>query len=188
MTARRSTPLHRVLHWTIAVAMGVLFITGFLRMTWMNKHVIMDTIAAHTPEMELGKDRLTAIAVAIRDPMWQWHVVFAHIMMAALLVRIIYMVAKGIRFPDPFARNTPRVQRLQGSVYLLFYLFVAVQAVTGAYMRWNSGGSLEKDLETVHKWALYWFPIFALLHLAGVVWAELKDRKGITSRMIGGGE
>ncbi|MFA5573939.1 MAG: cytochrome b/b6 domain-containing protein [Brumimicrobium sp.] len=41
-------------------------------------------------------------------------------------------------------------------------------------------------METVHKWGIYWFPIFIVLHLLGALLAEFSTKKGITSKMIGG--
>ena len=34
---KKFTAFHRLLHWIMAIAMPVLFITGFLRMYWMSK-------------------------------------------------------------------------------------------------------------------------------------------------------
>jgi cytochrome b len=46
--------------------------------------------------------------------------------------------------------------------------------------------SLSELAETVHKFAVYWTPIFILLHFAGIAISENTNRKGITSKMIGG--
>lgn len=52
--------------------------------------------------------------------------------------------------------------------------------ITGFFPDWKA------NIETVHKWGIYWFPIFILLHLTGIIIAELSTKKGITSKMIGG--
>lgn len=36
-----------------------------------------------------------------------------------------------------------------------------------------------------HKWGLNWFPIFIILHLAGIVISENSSNKGLTQKMIG---
>ena len=110
------TVFHRILHWTMALAMPILFITGFLRMNWMNKHHIVAIIEGET-EM-IPKETMTAIATTIREPMWQWHEVFAHVMIFSFIARIIYMIVKGIRFPNPFKKNTALKERLQGFTYV----------------------------------------------------------------------
>src|SRR5690554_6532356 len=126
---RKFTPLHRLLHWTIAVAMIVLFATGFLRMYWMNKHKMVDVIASKT--QALPKEEMIEIAKAIRAPMWEWHVFFAYLMVFAFIIRIVYMLLKGIKFPNPFNNTLQLKGRLHGSVYILFYVFVFVSIITG---------------------------------------------------------
>lgn len=178
------TILHRALHWIMALALPVLFITGFLRMYWMNKHHIVEVIASKTDL--LSEEIMVDIAKTIRAPMWEWHVIFAQVIIAAFVIRIGYMIFKGIRFPNPFKRKLVLKERIQGSLYIFFYLFVFLSAFTGVSMRLDLFPELKHSIETVHKLGLYWFPIFVLLHLIGVLIAELTDKKGIVSKMIGG--
>lgn len=185
-TGKRFTATHRLLHWVMAFAMPVLFITGFLRMEWMNRHKIADYIRANTAEGAVTQDQLKAIGKAIREPMWEWHILFAKIMIAAFVLRIIYMIAKGIRFPNPFKSGATFSTRIQGLTYIYFYLFVFINAVTGIALEYKLFSEWKQPIEAVHKWGLYWFPIFILLHFAGVALSELNNRKGITSKMIGG--
>ena len=178
------TLIHRILHWIMAFAMPVLFITGFLRMYCINKNHIAGIIESKTSA--IPKEQMTEIAKSIREPMWQWHEVFAHIMIFSFLARIIYMLVKGIRFPNPFKSNQPLKERLQGFTYVYFYLFVFISAVTGICIEKGFFPQWKEGIETVHKWGIYWFPIFILLHFVGVVIAELSNKKGIASKMIGG--
>ncbi len=178
------TAFHRILHWVMALAMPVLFITGFLRMYWMNKNHIVGIIGSKTSAVPV--EQMTDIAVSIREPMWQWHEVFAYIMIFAFTARIIYMFAKGIRFPNPFKSNQSLKERLQGFTYVYFYLFVSISAFTGICIKNDLLSPYVDTIEVVHKWGIYWFPIFIVLHLIGIVAAELTNKKGITSKMIGG--
>lgn len=178
------TVFHRILHWTMALAMPILFITGFLRMNWMNKHHIVAIIEGET-EM-IPKETMTAIATTIREPMWQWHEVFAHVMIFSFIARIIYMIVKGIRFPNPFKKNTALKERLQGFTYVYFYLFVFISAITGISINKGFFTEWKDGIEMVHKWGIYLFPIFIVLHLVGIVIAEHSKKKGIVSKMIGG--
>src|SRR5690625_5409683 len=74
----RFTIQHRVLHWTMGLAISILFITGFLRMYWMNKHRIISVIKSHLSDASLSDEQMTSIATDIRAPMWQGHEVVAH--------------------------------------------------------------------------------------------------------------
>lgn len=183
---KKFTVIHRVLHWTIALAMPILFITGFLRMYWMNKKGIIQVIESKTTATPLSEDVLSEIGSTIREPMWEWHELFANVMIVAFIARILYMIFKGIRFPNPFSTSLDLKERLQGFVYIYFYVFVFISAFTGVCIEKGFFTEYGEQIETVHKWGLYWFPIFIVLHLAGIVLAECSTKKGIASKMIGG--
>src|SRR5690625_3146929 len=97
----RFTIQHRVLHWTMGLAVSILFITGFLRMYWMNKHRIISVIKSHLSDASLSDDQMTSIATAIRAPMWLWHVFFAREMIIPFLIRMLYMMVLGTLFTSP---------------------------------------------------------------------------------------
>ena len=185
-TRSKFTILHRILHWVMAFTMPILFITGFLRMYWMNKNNIVAVIESKTAASPLSKEQMTDIAKTIREPMWAWHEIFAYVMIAAFVARILYMLIKGIRFPNPFKSNKPIGERFQGFTYLYFYVFVFISAFTGICIHQGFFTSWKENIETIHKWGVYWFPIFIVLHLSGIVIAELTNKKGIASKMIGG--
>ncbi|QBO58910.1 cytochrome b/b6 domain-containing protein [Chryseobacterium salivictor] len=183
------TVLHRVLHWIFAVVMLVLFTTGFLRMYWMSKTVISDAVNKNLEikNLNLDKQSLRTIVHSVQDPMFEWHVYAAYIITFAFIARIIYMIVKGIRFPNPFLKTTTAKEKLQGFIYLGFYVLIAVQIITGSILKFEIGSeSLGNLAETTHKLAVYWMPIFVILHFAGIAISENTNRKGITSKMIGG--
>lgn len=179
------TGLHRILHWTMAFSMLVLLITGFLRMYWMGKKAFFSAVNSQQ-EIEMTKDQAMVIYKSIRNPMWQWHELFANIMILAFIIRIIYMLVKGIRFPNPFQAKLAVKQRLQGLVYVYFYLYVFMASFTGVCMEYKLLSAYEDTFESAHKLSVYLFPIFVVLHFAGIALAENSTQKGITSKMIGG--
>src|SRR5690625_7135695 len=97
----RFTILHRILHWTMGLAMSILFITGFLRMYWMNKHRIISVIKSRLSDASLSDEQMTSIATDIRAPMWQWHEDFAQVMIIAFIIRMIDILLRGTRFQFP---------------------------------------------------------------------------------------
>lgn len=117
--------------------------------------------------------------------MWEWHEYAAYMMVLAFLARIVYMLVKGIKFPDPLKKSQSVKERMQGFIYIVFYLFVAVSIITGFYLKWVDG-QWSDQISAIHKWAVYWFPIFILLHFGGIVIGELTNKRGIVSKMIGG--
>lgn len=186
---KKYTVLHRILHWVFAIVILVLFTTGFLRIIWMSKSVISNAVNKNLEikNLNLDKQSLRTIVHSVQDPMFEWHVYAAYIITFAFLARIIYMIVKGIKFPNPFLKNTSKKDKFQGFIYLGFYVLIAVQIITGGILKFEIGSESLADLaETVHKLAVYWTPIFILLHLAGIAISENTNRKGITSKMIGG--
>lgn len=183
------TVLHRVLHWVFAIVMLVLLTTGFLRMYWMSKTVISTAVNKNTAiqNLNLDKQSLRTIVHSVQDPMFEWHVYAAYIITFAFIARIIYMMVKGIKFPNPFFKRSSGKDRFQGFIYVAFYILIGVQIITGSILKFELGSESLSDLaETVHKFAVYWTPAFILLHFAGIAISENTNRKGITSKMIGG--
>lgn len=151
----------------------------------MNKNVVINAVERNIQTVELTRTQKMGVAKEIRNQMWPWHPRAAALMVLCIAIRLIYMARQGIRFPSPLDSKRSARERMQGSLYVLFYLFVIVQILTGMYLE-HIGGSLKGPLEAIHKLAIVWFPLFVLLHVGGIVLAELSDKKGITSKMIGG--
>lgn len=177
--------LHRLLHWAMALLMLLLFVTGFLRMEWMSKKAVVSAIEQNTQGVELSKQQKLGAARTLMHPMWEWHERAAYVFVLLLLIRLVYVAIKGKRFPCPWTRGCTAQQRIQGALYLLFYFFVLVNALTGFYLMWVDG-DLKGQFEKIHKLAIFWFPAFFLLHLLGVIKAETTDKKGLVSQMIAG--
>jgi len=167
----------------MAIGMLVLFSTGFLRMEWMSKRAVLE--AAERQNLEVTQDQVVALYKVLREPMWRWHVYAAYLVTLCFGIRIVYMMARGLRFPNPFQQKISVRERIQGSVYLLFYLFILESMVTGFYLKWIAG-SWKESFETVHKLVMYLFPIFIAGHLIGIWIAEHGRKRGIASKMIGG--
>lgn len=183
------TVLHRILHWVFAGVMLVLFTTGFLRIYWMSKTVIADAVNKNVEikNLNLDKQSLRTIVHSVQEPMFEWHVYAAYVITFAFIARVIYMIVKGIKFPNPFVKGVSGKDQFQGAIYIAFYFLIAIEIITGAILKFEIGTESLADLaETVHKFAVYWTPIFILLHFAGIAISENTNRKGITSKMIGG--
>lgn len=184
---KKFTFLHRSLHWSITLSMFILFFTGFLRMEWMNKKAMIKIIENQlTPEnISVNKNILNVIAKKIQAPMWEWHEVTAYVLLALFIIRVVYMLTNGFRFENPFQKRQPLKTKLQGLIYLAVYLLIFSCIITGFYLKWGDG-TYKSQMETIHKWALYWFPIFVIIHFLGILIGEYTNKKGIASNMISG--
>ena len=49
-----------------------------------------------------------------------------------------------------------------------------------------AGENILEKAEEIHKLAIYWMPGFIVLHFVGITIAELTNKKGIVSKMLGG--
>lgn len=181
---KKTSKLDRFLHWSIAFSMSLLFLTGFLRMTWMAKKNVVKVIESHVGN-SVSPEQSKAIAKELLEPMWQWHEYAAYFILGVLIIKIIYTLFKSSKTPNHFNEKKSVKEYLQKAVYLLFYMFLAATTITGFYLKWGDG-TWKAQMEAIHKLAIYWFPIFIGLHLIGIVIAELTNKKGIVSKMIGG--
>lgn len=183
---KKFTLAHRLLHWTIGIAMLILFLTGFLRMQWMNKKNLSFIITQETAKegLSISESTLKTIGKSSLQPMWEWHELFAYIILGLFVLRIAYMIIKGIRFPNPFKHSTSK-EKCQGFIYLIFYGLVLMNIITGFYLMWGDG-TYKEQMEELHKTGIYWFPIFFLIHLLGIVYDEMSKKSGIVSKMING--
>ena len=186
---KKFTSLHRLLHWGIAVGMFVLLITGFYRVIWLGRKAVGNIIQSGLAEKGINVERsdLRNITSELINPWFQRHTYAAYWVLVLYVIRMCYTFKRGIVFPNPFSAKFSMKERFQGSIYIIFYLLLFVQIFTGFYMAWG-GIEFKQPLETVHKWAVYWTPIFIGVHFIGILIAENshgKD-KGVVSKMIGG--
>lgn len=186
---KKFTALHRILHWGIALGMGVLLITGFYRVVWLGRKAVTNVILNGLEEKGLSVERndLRNITSELINPWFQWHTYAAYWVLILYIVRMIYTFKRGVVFPNPLSSKFSKKERFQGFMYVLFYILVLVQIFTGFYIAWG-GVEFKKTLESIHKWAVYWTPIFIGIHFIGIIIAENSKgkEKGVVSKMIGG--
>ena len=72
-------------------------------------------------------------------------------------------------------------------MYLVFYVCVATSLITGLFLEFGPE-SLEHTMEDIHVLSIYYLITYILLHIGGVLIAELTDDQGLVSRIISGGK
>lgn len=181
------TRLYRVFHWTIAISFFLLLITIFLRLTWMNKNSVAGIIGTYLDEtgQTLTQDQLLTLAKQIREPMWKWHLYIGYFLAGIFSLRFILPLFGILKFQNPLLKKLKMKERFQKWVYVAFYLGVTLSLATGLLMEFGPR-SLKDTLEGVHVLSLYYLIPFILIHLAGVITAEISEQKGIVSRLLGG--
>jgi Ni/Fe-hydrogenase 1 B-type cytochrome subunit len=198
----------RIWHWINAFVILGLLSTVLLRKTflsWRTNSALIEAKlrdAGITVTADLAKD----IAVSIRTPMWDWHYILGFTLTAALVLRVI--VALFVEKKSPFATavcglraffKAPAVERKEALHYALvktgyglFYLCVVVMMTTGLLMYFRNELNLTKDafeqMKERHEQLMWFFVVFVVGHILGVVVAENQQNQGIVSDMINGGQ
>ncbi len=177
---------HRLLHWGIALCITILFSTAFLIEFVIGKKKVV--AALHSQNIEVTEQAGRAVARQLNGGIFDLHIYTGITLTIFFLLRIIYMLIKGIKFPNPFAKNTNAKEKIQGFTYFLFYIFVAIEACTGLGMKYNLfSETIERTAKEIHEFGIYWVPAFVLLHFLGIYIAETTQKdKSIASKMIGG--
>lgn len=205
---RKYQPLSlRLWHWANAIVILSLLGTVLIRKTLLswraNSALIEQKLNAVGTSItpELAKE----IAVAIRDPLWDFHVYLGFALAVLLLSRIIIAVviekkcpgiaavksAMGIR--DLPADEKPKALHYSAVKigYAVFYLVTLLMVTSGLLLNFKTSLGLPKDfagaVKEVHEFTMWFFVLFIAGHVTGVVIAENRGDKGIVSDMIHGG-
>ncbi len=201
-----SGPL-RVWHWGNALLVSGQLLTILFLMVIVNaRSAVPEFIKAASkngaaPTEQQGR----AFAHIISDRIWQWHIVIGLALAAFWLLRVVLelrgpaemrystrllVVARKYRLAPPADKGDARHALLAKTTYALFYLFLTVMVFTGLALTWADDVAflhgIEHPVKEVHNVTMYLILGFAVVHVAGVVWAELTADHGLISRMIGG--
>ena len=205
---RKFQPLSlRLWHWSNSLVILGLLGTVLLRKTflsWRTNSILIEEklrAAGTSITPELSKE----IAVAIRNPLWDWHIYLGYILCTLLLVRILVALFIERRCPgissvtNLFKIKTIPIQARSQALhfifvklgYALFYLVTMLMVVTGVLMVFKTEVGLSKDffgsIKSIHEFMMWFFVAFVAGHISGVVIAENRANRGIVSDMIHGG-
>ena len=99
---------HRILHWSLAIAILFLLLTILLRMGWMNKNHMADILKENLSEIniQISDDQAVVIAKKIRQPMWQWHIYTGYAIVVIYFLRGLLALFQGWLFANPFESIT----------------------------------------------------------------------------------
>lgn len=191
MENKSYSKIYRILHWAIAISFTLLLFTIFLRLTWMNKNNVADIIQNYLTTNEINHnltpDQLIVLAKKIRQPMWDWHIYIGYVLTALFSLRFALPFFGEMKFQNPLAKGLSGKEKFQKWVYLIFYVFVVVSLVTGLIIKFGPK-DLKSTMESIHELSIYYLVAYIVLHIGGVLMAELTSDKGIISRIVGGGK
>lgn len=196
----------RLWHWLDAAVISGLLLTVLLRKTVLSWRT---NAAMFQEQLEQGGISVTPelakkLAVAVRDPMWDWHYVLGFCLAGLLVARLIVAVIWPSERPfgvawrairslidaAPDHRANAGHMALVKSSYAVFYVAVLFMVSTGLSLYFKANLGLSADLtgpvKELHEWMLWFFVVFAGSHVIGVVVDELRVGHDLVSRMIHG--
>lgn len=198
----------RFWHWTNAVVISGLLGTVLMRKTFLswrtNSVVIEEKLnAAGTPTTSaLAKE----IAVAIRDPLWDWHIYLGFALAVLVMARFLIAIFVEKKCPSISAlksalniKSVPVAERYSAFHfttvkigYAVFYAVTLLMVLTGFLLNFKTSMALPKDavggIKEIHELMMWFFVFFVAAHLIGIVIAENRANRGIVSDMIHGGD
>lgn len=206
---RKYHPLSlRLWHWANALVIIGLLLTVLLRKTflsWRTNSVLIETKLQESGTVitpELAKD----IAVAIRNPLWDWHIYLGFALSALFIGRllVIFLIEKeapgmdglknllGIKAIPQQEKGQALHYSLVRISYAVFYLATIFMIVTGLMLNFKTEMGLSKDLagftKEIHELMMWFFVAFVGGHILGVLVAENRKEPGLVSDMIHGGD
>lgn len=182
----------RVWHWANSGAIFLLLITVILRKTFLSVRGNTPLIVAKAQEVGavLTDSQATDIAKALRSPMWQWHPIIGLVAIALLIFRFIIYLQNRASAPD--VSKKPLQYKIVKKSHSLFYVILGVMGVSGVLLYWSEAFGLSTDfnhtVKEVHEFLMWFFVVFVIAHIVGVVKSELGEDRGLVSDMINGGK
>jgi len=86
---------------------------------------------------------------------------------------------------NPLKKGLTGKQRFQFWVYIVFYACVAGSLITGLIIEFGPK-EMKKSMEELHELSIYYLLGYIVLHIGGVLWAEMTSEKGLISKIISG--
>jgi cytochrome b561 len=188
MEKKTYSRMYRIMHWSIAICLIFILFTIFLRLNWMNKNNVAGIIQdymARTGNQQLSQESAIQLAKSIRKPMWQWHIYIGYVLVGLFSLRFVLPLFGEMPFPNPFRKQLSAKVKFQYIVYLIFYACIVVSLTTGLFIEFGAE-SMKEQMEEIHKLSIYYLLAFMVVHIGGVLYAELTSEQGLVSRIISG--
>jgi Ni,Fe-hydrogenase I cytochrome b subunit len=201
-----SVPM-RLWHWAnAALVSGQLLTILFQKVIVNAKQAVPEFQAAISQGGgTLSAQQGRAVAHVISERIWAWHVwlgvalavfwLFWTVMQALdpagrrFGARLL-AAARRYRLAVPAEHADARHVLLAKLTYAAFYLFITLMVVTGLALIFADDlpwlGGLEHTMKAVHNATMYLIIAYIILHVVGVVWADVHEDRGLISRMVSG--
>jgi cytochrome b561 len=187
MREKRFNLASRLIHWAIALTVTFLLLTVFLRLGWMDKDNMGSILRENLAKEGISVSQADAARIGkeIRTPMWQYHILSGYVLIAFYLVRTVITIIQGVTFKNPFSKHTLVKDQFKSWLYIIFYIFFLTSLFTG-FMIVNGPKDLKDFIEKIHVKSLYYIITFIIVHIGGVLLADMGSEPGIISKIVSG--
>jgi Ni/Fe-hydrogenase 1 B-type cytochrome subunit len=195
----------RIWHWTFflvltASLVAVLFGSTVFR-TKDNITLVQEQL--QKKGATVSKDQAMAVAHEFSDKLWNLHKFIGYVLCALLLSRIIIEMAqlreeklrvkikKALGFKSGIpAEKMEQQHYIQVKIgYVVFYILILTMALTSLGLAFEDAPivkDIQRPIKQVHSFVQYFIYGYILIHLLGVIRADLGKHKGLVSGMTHG--
>jgi len=195
----------RVWHWAFFTVVTASLVTTLLASTLFrtrNNTGMVQQELQHEG-LAISQDQARGVAHAFNDRLWDWHTYLGYIICGFLVARVVIeltlsreerlatKIRQAIAIKSRFRKDGETVRHyLQVKWgYVVFYCLILTMALTGLCLAFDDVSFLRSiggPVRQVHSFVQYLIYGFIVLHLSGVILADLGKHQGIVSGMIHG--
>jgi Ni/Fe-hydrogenase 1 B-type cytochrome subunit len=195
----------RIWHWSFFIVLTASLVTVGLASTLFRtgNNIVLVQTQLKQKGVVVDADQARAVAHELNDKLWGLHTWLGYILCFFLVARVIIEVAHSseeklrnrIKAALAFKAVTSQQQGEQKHYllvkrsYLVFYGAIAVMALTGLVLAFEDVTLFREwraPVKQLHGFVQYVIYGYVILHLAGVIRAEMGHYPGIVSGMING--
>lgn len=185
----------RIWHWLDFIAISGLIFTALFRMTWFSKKVNVPFFKDKLLEfgMQISDEQALILTKTIMERMWVWHNIFGFMLVALILFRIYAFVTKSEKCPLKKFKEAQDI-KVKGVKFLhiIFYFITLYVVISGVVLFFKGDLGLTKEslklVKELHEYTLWFFIAFVIIHIIGVIKAEVTTDKGLISEMFHDGK
>ena len=205
---QKHSPLIRIWHWLTFITIATLITTVLLASTALeprkNIKLVQERLANNG--VIVTDEQAFSVSHSFDDKMWDFHKLIGYGLAFLLISRFIIEVVqpgdekvrerikKGLKMRSQNSEDQKLIKHylIVKRGYLVFYSLLLVIVLTGLGLAFGHDLAFldhnHRLIMKVHSFCQYLMYGFVILHLGGVILADITSSRGIVSGMINGGE
>jgi Ni/Fe-hydrogenase 1 B-type cytochrome subunit len=203
---QRHSAIIRIWHWLTFLIISGSMITVLINSTVTNqkKNIPMVQEQLKSRDIVVTEDQAFAVTREYEDKFWGIHKLFGYSLAFLLVSRLVIELAvpgeekmsSRIKTAVGLARTKEvgwkEYRHYLGVkyTYLIFYLLLLCMALTGLGLAFGRELGFSRELhgtiKEIHSFGQYLMYAFVVVHLCGVIIADITNNKGLVSGMING--